>query len=41
MPRTLQQALMLDQLLAKTGERVSNVLSLEVPDAVLEDRFVF
>eukprot|EP00035_Acanthoeca_spectabilis_P023638 m.450277 g.450277 ORF g.450277 m.450277 type:complete len:289 (+) comp19957_c0_seq1:202-1068(+) len=38
MPRTLAQAQMLDALLARRGERVSNVLCLDVPDSVLEDR---
>ena len=37
-PRTLVQARELDKLLAENGERVSTVLSLEVPDAVLEER---
>jgi adenylate kinase len=39
MPRTLAQAKMLDALLAKRGERVSNVLCLDVPDEVLEARY--
>lgn len=38
MPRTVKQAEMLDELLKKSGERVSNVVSLEVPDSVLEER---
>lgn len=38
MPRTLKQAEMLDELLASQGERVSNVLELDVPDEVLEAR---
>ena len=37
-PRTLVQAQALDALLAQHGERVNSVLSLEVPDAVLEER---
>lgn len=40
MPRTLKQAEMLDELLAKSGERVSDVIELNVPDQVLEDRIV-
>lgn len=40
MPRTLAQAQMLDALLARRGERVSNVLCLDVPDSVLENRSV-
>jgi adenylate kinase len=38
MPRTLKQAEMLDALLISKGERVSNVLCLDVPDDVLEAR---
>lgn len=38
MPRTVPQAKMLDELLGKAGERVTNVLELDVPDAVLEER---
>eukprot|EP00605_Chrysophyceae_sp_TOSAG23-4_P001998 GSChrysophyteH1.ASY1.ANO1.2212.1 assembled CDS len=37
-PRTLEQARELDNLLAKKGERVNSVVSLEVPDSVLVDR---
>jgi adenylate kinase len=37
-PRTLQQARALDALLSESGERVNSVVSLEVPDQVLEDR---
>lgn len=40
MPRTVKQAEMLDELLRKNGERVSNVLCLDVPDQVLEQRLV-
>mmetsp|Transcript_3472 Transcript_3472/g.8590 ORF Transcript_3472/g.8590 Transcript_3472/m.8590 type:complete len:266 (+) Transcript_3472:91-888(+) len=38
MPRTVGQATMLDQLLCKSGERVTRVLCLDVPDQVLEER---
>jgi adenylate kinase len=37
-PRTLVQAKAVDDLLAETGECVTDVCSLEVPDAVLEER---
>ena len=37
-PRTVEQAKMLDAELAKTGEEVSRVLELSVPDAVLTER---
>jgi adenylate kinase len=37
-PRTLVQARALDAMLAKTGEAVNSVVSLEVPDSVLEER---
>ena len=37
-PRTLQQSKMLDETLAKTGEAVSRVIELSVPDAVLTER---
>jgi adenylate kinase len=37
-PRTLPQARALDQLLAASDESVWRVLSLEVPDSVLEER---
>ena len=37
-PRTLVQAKALDELLAENGECVNSVLSLEVPDSVLEER---
>ena len=37
-PRTVPQAQMLDDMLTKAGEGVTNILSLEVPDAVLEER---
>mmetsp|Transcript_1 Transcript_1/g.1 ORF Transcript_1/g.1 Transcript_1/m.1 type:complete len:317 (+) Transcript_1:39-989(+) len=38
MPRTLKQAQMLDAILADGGERVSNVLELNLPDDVIEAR---
>ena len=37
-PRTLVQAKALDEVLAEGGECVNSVLSLEVPDSVLEER---
>ena len=37
-PRTVEQAKMLDTMLASAGDRVSLVLALEVPDAVLTER---
>eukprot|EP00967_Tisochrysis_lutea_P050625 scaffold62304_cov23-Tisochrysis_lutea.AAC.2 len=37
-PRTLEQAKMLDELLTSIGEKVSHVVALEVPDAVLTER---
>ena len=38
MPRTVEQARMLDALLVKSNERVSSVLCLDVDDTVLEER---
>eukprot|EP01063_Lacrimia_lanifica_P021336 TRINITY_DN2863_c0_g1_i7.p1 TRINITY_DN2863_c0_g1~~TRINITY_DN2863_c0_g1_i7.p1 ORF type:complete len:596 (+),score=174.38 TRINITY_DN2863_c0_g1_i7:45-1832(+) len=37
-PRTVPQAEMLDKCLFETGEMVSKVIQLDVPDAVLEER---
>jgi len=37
-PRTLKQAEMLDELLAKSGEKVGSVIELNVPDEILEER---
>jgi len=37
-PRTVPQAKMLDELLAKTGEAVNLVVELNIPDAVLSER---
>ena len=37
-PRTLKQAEMLDEMLAKKNECVTQVLALEVPDEILEER---
>eukprot|EP00756_Hemistasia_phaeocysticola_P005092 Hpha_TRINITY_DN13165_c0_g1::TRINITY_DN13165_c0_g1_i1::g.113471::m.113471/K00939/adk, AK; adenylate kinase len=37
-PRTVPQAQKLDAALRASGERVSRVIALEVPDAVLEER---
>ena len=37
-PRTVEQAKMLDACLARTGEKVSSVVALAVPDAVLTAR---
>jgi len=39
-PRTIPQAKMIDAALAKTGERVSEVVELDVPYEVLEARIV-
>ena len=37
-PRTIEQAKKLDEMLAKRGEKVDCVISLEVPDSLLEER---
>lgn len=37
-PRTIEQAKKLDEMLAKRKEKVDCVISLEVPDALLEER---
>lgn len=37
-PRTIEQAKKLDEMLAKRGEKVDVVISLEVPDSLLEKR---
>eukprot|EP01061_Rhynchopus_euleeides_P008392 TRINITY_DN1745_c0_g1_i8.p1 TRINITY_DN1745_c0_g1~~TRINITY_DN1745_c0_g1_i8.p1 ORF type:complete len:408 (+),score=85.58 TRINITY_DN1745_c0_g1_i8:82-1224(+) len=37
-PRTLDQADMLDAKLAQSGERVKQVVAIEVPDGILEER---
>lgn len=37
-PRTTKQAEMLDELLAKTNEKVTSVIELNVPDSILEER---
>jgi len=37
-PRTVPQAVMLDELLAETGAKVTRVIELNVPDAVLTER---
>jgi len=37
-PRTLEQARQLDELLAKSGEKVNSVIELGVPDNILEER---
>jgi len=37
-PRTLEQARQLDDLLAKSGEKVNSVIELGVPDDILEER---
>lgn len=37
-PRTLEQAIQLDKVLAANGEKVSGVVEFQVPDAVLEER---
>lgn len=39
-PRTLVQAAALDKLLAQTGECVNSIVSLKVPDKVLEKRIL-
>ena len=39
-PRTLQQAMALDQMLAQEGHRVEFVIALEVPESVLVDRIL-
>jgi adenylate kinase family enzyme len=38
MPRTVEQAKMLDKLLSSKGEKVSKVVALDVPDSVLDER---
>ncbi len=37
-PRTLEQAIALDKMLAAEGARVTKVIELNVPDSVLEER---
>ena len=37
-PRTVEQATMLDEMLSSSGDKVSLVLALEVPDEVLTER---
>jgi len=37
-PRTVEQAKMLDAMLAESGDKVNSVLALEVPDEVLTER---
>jgi len=37
-PRTVEQAKMLDEMLAGSGDKVSSVLALEVPDEILTER---
>jgi len=37
-PRTLGQSKAIDKLLAEGGEKVNSVISLDIPDAVLEER---
>ena len=37
-PRTVAQAQMLDSMLAEGGESVRNIVQLDVPDSVLEER---
>ena len=37
-PRTVEQATMLDEMLAKNGEKVSTIVALEVPDDALTER---
>jgi len=37
-PRTVEQAKMLDEMLSSSGDKVSCVLALEVPDQVLTER---
>jgi adenylate kinase len=39
-PRTLQQAMALDEMLAQEGHRVEFVIALEVPESVLVDRIL-
>lgn len=38
MPRTLEQALAIDEMLGADGERVSEVVEIAVPNSVLEER---
>jgi len=37
-PRTVKQAEMLDEMLAKTGDKVDSVIEFNVPDEILEER---
>merc|ERR1712216_159968 len=37
-PRTVEQTKALDELLAKSGEKVNSVVALTVPDELLEER---
>jgi len=37
-PRTVKQAEMLDEMLAKTGDKVDSVIEFSVPDEILEER---
>lgn len=37
-PRTMEQAKAVDSLLAKTGEKVTSVIELSVPEEILEER---
>lgn len=37
-PRTVEQSKALDKMLAETGERVTRIIELHVPDEVLEER---
>ena len=37
-PRTLEQAKALDEMLAVRGKRIDDVVSLRVPDSILEER---
>lgn len=39
-PRTLKQASMLDEILAKQGDKIQAVLNFEIPDEVLVERIV-
>merc|ERR1712178_339380 len=39
-PRTIEQAKALDKMLSASGESVSAVLALEVPDAALKERIL-
>jgi len=39
-PRTMKQAEMLDEMLAETNDKVSGVIELNVPDAILTERIV-